>query len=91
MKAKLSKQGKLKTRRHKPSKKQPQKPAPQRPETVEEEESDNADDLMDMIEEDDLNFLKEAISNKSYSLLRRIRLPEYDYLYTRNILSAKKF
>ncbi|KYN36057.1 Nucleolar complex protein 3 like protein [Trachymyrmex septentrionalis] len=33
---------------------------------------------MDMVEEDDLNFLKNAISNKSYSLLKQIRLNETD-------------
>lgn len=78
IKTKLSKQGKLKTRRHK-LKKQPQKlvpPCPNKPE--EEEESDHGSDLMDMIEEDDLNFLKNAISNKSYSLLKQIRLNETD-------------
>ncbi|XP_018346900.1 PREDICTED: nucleolar complex protein 3 homolog [Trachymyrmex septentrionalis] len=79
IKTKLSKQGKLKTRRHKPPKKQPQKstpPCPNKPE--EEEESDHGSDLMDMVEEDDLNFLKNAISNKSYSLLKQIRLNETD-------------
>ncbi|XP_018313919.1 nucleolar complex protein 3 homolog [Mycetomoellerius zeteki] len=79
IKTKLSKQGKLKTRRHKPSKKQPQKsapPCPNKPE--EEEESDHGSDLIDMVEEDDLNFLKNAISNKSYSLLKQIRLNEAD-------------
>ncbi|KAG5319094.1 NOC3L protein, partial [Acromyrmex heyeri] len=80
IKTKLSKQGKLKTRRHKP-KKQPQKsvpPCPNKPE--EEEESDHGNDLMDMVEEDDLNFLKNAISNKSYSLLKQIHLNEYDII-----------
>lgn len=80
IKTKLSKQGKLKTRRHKPQKKQLQKPAPPRPEIVEEEEeSDHGRDLMDMIEEDDLNFLNNAISNKSYNLLKQIRFNEYGF------------
>ncbi|XP_018357604.1 PREDICTED: nucleolar complex protein 3 homolog [Trachymyrmex cornetzi] len=79
IKTKLSKQGKLKTRRHKPPKKQPQKSAPPCPNKLEEEEeSDHGSDLMDMVEEDDLNFLKNAISNKSYSLLKQIRLNETD-------------
>ncbi|XP_018046208.1 PREDICTED: nucleolar complex protein 3 homolog [Atta colombica] len=77
IKTKLSKQGKLKTR-HKPPKKQPQKSARPCPNKPEEEESDHGSDLMDMIEEDDLNFLKNAISNKSYSLLKQIRLNETD-------------
>lgn len=79
IKTKLSKQGKLKTRRPKPSKKQPQKSAQPRPKIEEEEESDHGEDLMNMVEEDDLNFLKNAISNKSYNLLKQIRLNEYDY------------
>ncbi|XP_071652136.1 nucleolar complex protein 3 [Temnothorax longispinosus] len=78
-KTKLSKQGKLKTRRHKSPKKQPQKSAPPRPEIAEEEEeSDHGRDLMDMVDEDDLNFLNNAISNKSYNLLKQIRLNEAD-------------
>ncbi|XP_053977082.1 nucleolar complex protein 3 homolog isoform X1 [Hylaeus volcanicus] len=72
---KLMKQGKLKTRRHKPAKKQIQKTV-QHPESVEEEESDHGEDLMNMVEKDDLDFLKEAISNKSYNLLKKIRLDE---------------
>lgn len=74
-KTKLSKQGKLKTRRHKQPRKQPQKPAPQK--VVEEEENDG-EDLMNMVEEDDLNFLQKAISNKSYNLLKQIRFDETD-------------
>ncbi|XP_029177821.1 nucleolar complex protein 3 homolog [Nylanderia fulva] len=78
IKTKLSKQGKLKTRRHKPPKKQPQKVAAPRPEAVQEEESDQGEDLMDMVEKDDLKFLEKAISNKSYNLLKQIRLTESD-------------
>lgn len=48
-------------------------------EIVEEEESDQGEDLMDMVEEDDLDFLGEAISNKSYNLLKQIHLNEYEY------------
>ncbi|KMQ95945.1 nucleolar complex protein 3-like protein [Lasius niger] len=78
IKTKLSKQGKLKTRRHKPPKKQPQKLAAPCPEAVEEEESDHGEDLMNMVEEDDLKFLEKAITNKSYNLLKQIRLTESD-------------
>ncbi|KAK2584399.1 hypothetical protein KPH14_006781 [Odynerus spinipes] len=74
-KTKLSKQGKLKTRRHKQPKKQIQKTKPQ-VEKVEEEESDNGEDLMNMVEKDDLSFLENAVSNKSYNLLKKIRLNE---------------
>lgn len=78
IKTKLSKQGKLKTRRHKPPKKQFQKPTPPCPKVVEEEESDHGEDLMNMVEEDDLKFLEKAISNRSYNLLKQIRLTESD-------------
>ncbi|XP_076631281.1 nucleolar complex protein 3 isoform X3 [Colletes latitarsis] len=73
---KLMKQGKLKTRRHKPAKKQVQKTVPLHTEAIEEEESDHGEDLMNMVEKDDLDFLREAISNKSYNLLQQIRLNE---------------
>ncbi|KAL6256456.1 hypothetical protein P5V15_012569 [Pogonomyrmex californicus] len=82
---KLSKRGKLKTRQHKPAKKQPQKSVPPCPVEEEEEESDHGKDLMDMVEEDDLNFLNNAISNKSYNLLKQIPLNETD-----NSLSERK-
>lgn len=36
---------------------------------------------MNMVEEDDLTFLQKAISNKSYNLLKQIRLNGYDYKY----------
>ncbi|XP_072748758.1 nucleolar complex protein 3 [Anoplolepis gracilipes] len=84
IKTKLSKQGKLKTRRHKPPKKQPQKSIPSCPEVVEEEESDHGEDLMNMVEEDDLKFLEKAISNKSYNLLKKIRLTESDKVQNKN-------
>lgn len=52
---------------------------------MEEEESDHGEDLMDMVEEDDLNFLKKAISDKSYNLVKQICLTEYDVTYFVNI------
>lgn len=33
--------------------------------------------MLDMVEEGDLEFLKSAISNKSYSFLDKIRFNEY--------------
>lgn len=80
IKTKLSKQGKLKSKRH-TSKKQTHKPPAPRPETEEQEESDHGEDLMDMVEEDDLTFLQKAISNKSYNLLKQIHLNGYAYDY----------
>ncbi|XP_033203286.1 nucleolar complex protein 3 isoform X1 [Bombus vancouverensis nearcticus] len=73
---KLTRQGKLKTKRHKPRNEHIKKKVIPHAETVEEEESDQGEDLMDMVEEDDLNFLGEAISNKSYNLLKQIHLNE---------------
>ena len=74
---KLTRQGKVKTQRHKPAKTHVQKAVTSHPESMEEEEeSDHGQDLMDMVEEDDLNFLREAISNKSYHLLNRVHLNE---------------
>lgn len=40
---------------------------------------------MDMVDEDDLNFLNNAISNKSYNLLKQIRLNEYGYTLIGNL------
>lgn len=59
-------------------------------ETVEEEESDQGEDLMDMVEEDDLNFLGKAISNKSYNLLKQIHLNETDDDKVKNNKKEKK-
>ncbi|XP_029045935.2 LOW QUALITY PROTEIN: nucleolar complex protein 3 homolog [Osmia bicornis bicornis] len=70
---KLTKQGKLKARRHKPLKKQIQKTIAPPPESIEEESDDN---ILDMVEEEDLEFLRDAVSNKSYNLLKQIRFNE---------------
>ncbi|GLV36370.1 uncharacterized protein CBL_08862 [Carabus blaptoides fortunei] len=48
-------------------------PQIKKPEPEESEESDHGEDMLGMVEEDDLSFLKQAISNKSYSLLKQIR------------------
>lgn len=76
---KLVKQGKLKTKRNRAPKKQRQQQPEQqkRPEEA-EEESDNGEDLLGMVEKDDIAFLQNAISNKSYSLLQKLRLNEYE-------------
>lgn len=71
---KLTKQGKLKMQRHRKPKKKLQKPAVPLTPAVEEEESDHGEDMMNMVEKDDLEFLKEAVSKKSYNLLKQIRL-----------------
>lgn len=73
---KLAKQGKLKARRHRDKPKKQFQKAPQtRINNVQEEEEGSEDDrnMLEMVEKDDLSFLKEAISNKSYELLKKIR------------------
>ncbi|CAH1955437.1 unnamed protein product [Acanthoscelides obtectus] len=42
-------------------------------ETIEEEESDHGEDMLGMVEEDDLEFLKQSITNRSYNIFNRIR------------------
>lgn len=74
---KLSKQGKLKSRRHKKKTLQPKQKSTKtvpKPATLEkEEESDHGEDMLEMIDKDDLNFLQKAVANNSYSLLSHIR------------------
>lgn len=79
-KTKLSKQGKLKSRRHRKPQKQVQKQpdlSASKDVEEEEEESDHGEDMLQMVEKDDVEFLKKAISNKSYNILKQIRLTEY--------------
>ncbi|XP_063979573.1 nucleolar complex protein 3 homolog [Diachasmimorpha longicaudata] len=75
---KLTKQGKLKVRRNRSKLTQPvKKHAEKHEEPVENEESsDQGEDLLEMVEKDDLKFLQSAISQKSYNLLRKIRLSD---------------
>jgi nucleolar complex protein 3 len=47
----------------------------------EEEQSDHGEELLQMVEKDDLEFLQNAISSHSYSLLNHIRFTEYDFIY----------
>lgn len=44
-----------------------------------EEENDQGEDLLDMVEQSDLNFLKKAIANRSYNILNKIRFSELVY------------
>lgn len=82
---KLSKPSVAKKGKGKPSKvvkkKQPvqnvQKTAKKTNDPVASEESDiNEDDMLDMVDEDDLEFIKSAISSKSYSFLNKIQYNE---------------
>jgi nucleolar complex protein 3 len=86
---KLSKQGKLKCRRHKKksevSHKRNTGVQPKSNPVQEEEESDHGEELLQMVEKDDIEFLQNAVATHSYSLLNHIRFTEYDlfmfYLY----------
>lgn len=75
---KLSKQGKLKCRRHKKKsvllhkKKKNHQPESKLPEE-EEEQSDHGEELLQMVEKDDLEFLQNAVTSHSYSLLNHVR------------------
>ncbi|XP_011297136.1 nucleolar complex protein 3 homolog [Fopius arisanus] len=74
---KLSKQGKLKQRRHRTKTTQSMKQQNvEKIDPINNEESDQGEDLLEMVEKDDLKFLQSAISEKSYNLLRKIRLAE---------------
>lgn len=79
---KLAHQRKLKIRRHKLVKKPIQKQIFSHTESIEEEESDHNEDLIDMVEKEDLDFLQEAISNNSYNLLKQIHLNKYEYYHS---------
>lgn len=78
---KLSKQGKLKYRRHKKkSELLHKRNKNQQPKSKlleeEEEQSDHAEELLQMVEKDDLEFLQNAVTSHSYSLLNHIRFTE---------------
>lgn len=40
---------------------------------VSEEESDHGEDMLQMVEKDDLEFLKHAITNRSYGILNKVK------------------
>lgn len=44
--------------------------------TTEPEDSDIGEDMLDMVEEEDLEFLKDAITNNSYSFLNKIKFSQ---------------
>lgn len=41
-----------------------------------EEESDQGEDLLEMVDQSDLDFLKYSVVNHSYSILNKIRYSE---------------
>ncbi|KAL3280650.1 hypothetical protein HHI36_003886 [Cryptolaemus montrouzieri] len=46
-------------------------------EPEESEESDNGEDVLSMVEKEDLDFLKTAISNRSYNIFKNIKYSEH--------------
>lgn len=78
---KLSKQGKAKHRHHKKkSALLPKRNNGQQSNSnavqEEEEQSDHGEELLQMVENDDLEFLHNAVTSHSYSLLNHIRFTE---------------
>lgn len=66
---KLGKQGKLKYKRNKKTVVKPQQPVQHVKEEEEEVESDHGD-LLKMVEPEDLDFLKKAVAEGSYSIFK---------------------
>lgn len=78
---KLSKQGKAKHRHHKKKsallpKRNNDQQSKSNAVQEEEEQSDNGEELLQMVENDDLEFLRNAVTSHSYSLLNHIRFKE---------------
>lgn len=69
----MIKKGVIKKKKQKNVVKIPEKIQKPNNEYEDSEESDHGEDMLQMVDEDDLNFLKEAISNKSYSLLNKVK------------------
>jgi hypothetical protein len=63
-------QGKIRTKRHKKTVVKSKQPPPQPIFDEEEEqvESDHGEDLLSMVEKDDLEYLKQALQNPTYTL-----------------------
>ncbi|CAH1399034.1 unnamed protein product [Nezara viridula] len=67
---KLKKQGKLKYTRNKKTIVKPQQPVKHEEEEEEEVESDHGEDFLNMVEPDDLDFLKKAVVEGNYSMFK---------------------
>lgn len=74
-KNKLVKRGLIKksskVRKHQPD--APRQTPKTTTENYSDEESDHGEDMLQMVEEDDLVFLKQAITNRSYGILNKVR------------------
>ncbi|XP_060876589.1 nucleolar complex protein 3 homolog isoform X1 [Metopolophium dirhodum] len=77
----LRNKGHIKTKKHKSKAYNvPQPPLKRRddpPEEIEEEEAENSDigdDMLEMVDQEDLDFLKKNISNQNYKLYNRIQI-----------------
>ncbi|XP_044738304.1 nucleolar complex protein 3 homolog [Chrysoperla carnea] len=75
-KNKLVKQGKIKKKKQKQKQINIQQNANIQKQYSDDEESDHGQDLLDMVETDDLNFLKNSVINRSYSMLKKIRVTD---------------
>lgn len=77
IRTKLVKQGKVKVQRNRRANnitRNPKKKNAPRPEPEPEEEGESdAEDMRGMVDQEDLKFLKEAVSAQSYSMLKRMR------------------
>lgn len=75
-----SKKGKPNPIKKKPfkkhSKQNEKKIAQPPPSTTEGEDSDIGENMLDMVEEEDIEFLKNAITNNSYSFLNKVKFSE---------------
>jgi len=81
----LRNKGHIKTKKHKSKVfNVPQAPLNRRHEPVEEieeeaENSDIGDDMLEMIDQEDLDFLKKNIGNQNYKLYNRIQINNVNY------------
>jgi len=77
----LRNKGHIKTKKHKSKAYNvPQPPLNRRddpPEEIEEEEAENSDigdDMLEMVDQEDLDFLKKNIGNQNYKMYNRIQI-----------------
>lgn len=56
----------------------------------ESDQSDYGEDMLQMVEDDDIKFLKDAIDKKSYSILKKVKHIEYNITCKYKILFIYK-
>ncbi|CAG9821319.1 unnamed protein product [Phaedon cochleariae] len=78
-KTKLIKQGVIKKKPNKKIDNIPNVPSNQPKQKVESsEESDDGEDMLGMVDKDDLDFLRKAVTNRSYNIFNKVRRSELD-------------